>query len=295
MRKFQTHTRKTCAGTLMAVGALTASGAVLGVGTHTAAAVPATMPAPQLQSLRLEPPNAIVDFTDRSDNETGFFVSVRERNNPDVVVGFQEVRPVPGSGRTATQSVAVEAPPGVPVCATVRAIRRDQGVLADVFGSPIEYVPWVEESPESNTVCTDPATAPSELALQNIRGKAEQQWATVSGQAPAYLVEFRNSGADATGIVVDISTSGRATLGDQAAVQAGWAAAGFTCASRAPSGGETAALRCTGGKLKQGEQANPAVLVRFTGPGMGTIHASISGPGDTSTSNNGTAFNVTVV
>lgn len=294
MRRIQTHTHKTRAGALMAVSVLVPSSVVFGVGTHTAAAVPATMPAPQLQSVRVEPPNAIVDFTDRSDNETGFFVFVRERNNPDRLLMQQEVRSVPGSGRKATQSVG-EIPAGVPVCATVQAIRRDQGVLADVFGSPIEYVPWVEESPQSNTVCTDPATAPSELALQNIRGKAEQQWATVSGQAPAYLVGFGNTGADATGIVVDISTSGVATLGDQAAVQAGWAANGFACASRPPSGGETAALRCTGGSLKKGEQANPAMIVRFTGPGVGTIHASISGPDDTSTSNNGTAFNVTVV
>jgi hypothetical protein len=101
-----------------------------------------------------------------------------------------------------------------------------------------------------------------------------------------------NAGGDASGITVDVTTSGVATLGDQGAGVAGRSAAGFSCANRAPSGGETAAMRCTGGKLAKGQAGNPAVIVKFTGPGSGVIHAQISGGADTTNGNNGTALSV---
>jgi hypothetical protein len=164
-------------------------------------------------------------------------------------------------------------------------------------GGVAELAGLEKVSPPSNTVCADPAAAANapDLALENIRGKAEQQWTTVQNQAPAYLVAFRNAGGDASAVTVDISTSGVATLGDQGAVAGGWGAAGFTCATRPPSGGETTALRCTGGKLAEGQASNPAVIVKFTGPGQGTIHAQISGGADTNTGNNGTSLGVRVL
>jgi hypothetical protein len=276
----------------LAMSAALAFGLSLGLGVTPAAAD--TIPAPKLQSLQLEGTEAFVAVQDLSQDEHGFVITVRERDNPDRVVLNQAPLPgggAPGKNRVITQQVG-GLPPGVPLCAFVQSAGLSSGVgVAELAG--LETI-----SPPSNTVCADPAvtaTAP-DLALENIRGKAEQQWTTVQGQTPAYLVAFRNAGGDASGITVDISTSGVATLGDQGAVAGGWNAAGFTCATRPPAGGENAAMRCTGGKLAQGQASNPAVIVKFTGPGQGTIHAQISGEGtDANQGNNGTALGVRVL
>lgn len=273
--------------TRLALSPVMASALALGVGVAPAAAE--SFRAPQLQSLRLEGTQAYVTFEDLSEDELGFSVTLRERDNPDKIV---KQGPLPGGGAPGRNRVVTQVlsglPSGVPLCASVQSTGLVQGGVAELAG--LENV-----SPPSNTVCADAASTPADLALENIRGKAEQQWTTVQGQAPAYLVAFRNAGGDATGITVDVYTSGVATLGDQGAVSAGWSAAGFSCAPRPPSGGETAALRCTGGKLARGQASNPAVIVKFTGPGQGTIHAQISGAGDTNTRNNGTALGVRVL
>jgi hypothetical protein len=274
------------------IGAAAATVLLVAVGVSPAAAQP--LPAPKLQSLRLEGTQAYVAFQDLSEEERGFTITVRERDNPDRVILDHAQLPgggAPGRSRVVTQQVG-NLPSGVPLCASVQSwgLSTDGGV-AELAG--LERV-----SEPSNTVCTDPANAASaaDLALENIKGKAEQEWTTVQSQAPAYLVAFRNAGGDATGITVDVSTSGVATLSDQAAGAGGWTAAGFSCAPRAPSGGETAGLRCTGGKLAKGQASSPAVIIRFTGPGNGTIHASISGGGgDTNSANNGTALSVRVL
>jgi hypothetical protein len=275
----------------LATGALTAvSGLILGAPT---AAADAPLEPPTLQSLRLDGSQATIAFTDMSVDEQGFTITVRERDNPDRTVLF--AAPLPGGGAAGKNRVVNQVvsglPAGVPLCAHVQSTGLvTSGGVAGLAG--LEKV-----SPPSNTVCADPvagADAP-DLALENIRGKAEQQWTTVQNQTPAYLVAFRNPGGDASDITVDVSTSGVATLGDQAAVAGGWSAAGFTCAPRPPSGGEAAAMRCTGGKLAKGQATNPAVIVKFTGPGQGTIHAQISGAGDTNSANNGTALGVRVL
>lgn len=276
----------------LGISAALATGLAVGVGVAPAAAE--SLPAPKLQSLRLEGTQAYVAFEDLSDEENGFLITVRERDNPDRVVLKQAPLPgggAPGRNRVVSQQVN-GLPPGVPLCAHVQS----SGLSAD--GGVAELAGLERVSPPSNTVCADPAAAASaaDLALENIRGKAEQQWTTVQSQAPAYLVAFRNAGADATGITVDITTSGVATLADQGAGAGGWTAAGFSCAPRPPSGGETAALRCTGGKLAKGQASNPAVIVKFTGPGYGNIHASISSGGvDTNPATNGTALSVRVL
>jgi hypothetical protein len=265
---------------VMAVCALVASATAVGLGMYPAAAEE-TLDAPTLDSLRLEGTDAYVSFTDHSVDENSFSISIWDPGVTDVVVKSASVPGNPGAERQGVTRSVSGIPPGKPLCATVAATV-----------TTAEY-PYLEESsPQSNRLCEDPADAPSDVALENIRGNEEPQ----ANQSPAYLVAFRNAGGSETaGIVVDISTSGVATLGDQAGVQAGWSAAGFSCAPRPPSGGETAALRCTGGKLRAGEQTNPAVIVRFTGPGLGTIHASISGGADANAGNNGTALNVRVV
>lgn len=140
---------------------------------------------------------------------------------------------------------------------------------------------------------------PSDLSIRNIRGKEDLDWAVVRNGGGSYLIEMANARTTATGnVVVDIQTSGVVTIGEQIEiVQRGWAAAGFICAPRAVSGGANAGLRCTGGTLKAGQVANPAVIVKFTGRGIGTVHASIglsSGAADYDQSDNGLALSVRV-
>ena len=270
--------------------ALVASGLTLGAGIAPAAAEPSLPSTPHLTGLRSEGTDAYVTFTDFNSIETGFAITLRERDNPDRILVRNAI--VPGSpggdggGREVTRQVS-GIRPGVALCASMFAIRRGTFPPFDDH----------ELSAPSNTVCADPAAAATaaDLALENIRGKAEQQWVTVQSQAPAYLVAFRNAGGDASDITVDITTSGVAILGDQGAGVAGWSAAGFNCATRAPSGGETAAMRCAGGKLAKGQAGNPPVIVKFTGPGSGAIHAQISGGADTTNGNNGTALSVRVL
>jgi hypothetical protein len=265
---------------LTAVCALVASGVVLGPGIPHAVA-DEDLPTAQMDNLRLDGTTAYVTFTDYTEDETGYEITMFERDNRDrIVVDATQVAAVPGTRRQATRTVS-GIPSGVALCATVRSYRFGVNGPTSVDNASSYW---------SNDVCADPAFARSDLALQNIRGNATPQ----ASASPAYLVEIRNpGGTNAIGIAVDISTSGVATLGDQAAVAGGWNANGFTCASRAPSGGETSALSCTGGQLKQGEQTDPAVIVSFTGPGSGAIHASISSATtDTDTGNNGTALTV---
>jgi len=276
-----------------AAGLLVAAGLAIGIGTQPAAAdePPAV---PTLLSLRLEAPDAHVTFRDNADDEHGFLIVLRERDHPDrVAVQASTPTGVPGVGRESTHSLS-GITPGVAYCATVRAVGWEL----------VQYIPPVHfeiESAASNAVCADPAgqAAAPDLALEKIGGREEREWTLVKDQAPAYLVNLRNDGADANGtVVVDIATSGVATLAaDQSVVQAGWTAAGFTCVTRPPAGGETAALRCTGGSLKQGERTNPAILVRFTGAGYGYIHATVSvssGPADLNTSGNNEVLGIRI-
>lgn len=256
---------------------------VLGTGIPTAAAD--DLPTAQMDNLRLDGTTAFVTFTDYTDGETGYYITVFERDNRDRrVVDQAEVAAVPGTRRQATRQVTV--PEGVALCAFVRSFRF--GVDAPL--GPI--APQVDNASAaaSNFVCADPAFESSDVALENIRGNA-----TPHAGPAAYLVVLRNSGGtNAIGVSVSIATSGSATLGDQAAVAGSWRGNGFSCASRPPSGGETSAMTCTGGQLKQGEQINPGVMLQLT-LGPGAIHAQISSETtDTNSGNNGTAFTFTV-
>jgi hypothetical protein len=219
-----------------------------------------------MDELRLDGSTAFVTFTDYAETENRYLITIFARGtepDPSEIDKFVSHGGVPGTGRTATRQID-GVPAGVALCAWVRAFEYRTAELMDLVQA---------SSARSYAVCADPASVPVDLALENIRGNADPQ----ASASPAYLVAFRNSGgSDATDVVVDISTSGVAMLGDQGAVLAGWQASGFSCAPQSPSGGQTAELRCTGGKLKAGEQSNPAVIVRFTGPGLGAIHASIN-------------------
>jgi hypothetical protein len=267
-------TMRRCALDVMGVVALVASGLVVGHGVPPAAAEEIEK-APDVQSLRLEGPEAYVTFVDNSTNESAFRIIVVTKGTPSYSVASVEAPPNPGHGRVVTRQ-ASGMPPGRAVCASVSAIGPEP-----LPGSTYRY-----SSLSYNQACADPANMPSDVALQNIRGNVNPQ----ASASPAYLVELRNpGGSGATGITVDVSTSGVATLGDQAGVLGGWNANGFTCATNSPT-----SMRCTGGNLKSGEQTGPAVIVRFTGPGLGAIHAQVSGAGDTNAGNNGTALNVNV-
>jgi hypothetical protein len=150
---------------------------------------------------------------------------------------------------------------------------------------------YSEESDRRCVTTAALAPLPMDLVLEEIRGREEREWSQVRGQAPAYLIALRNEGADADGtIVVDIQTSGVATIGEQpAVVRQGWESADFTCGPTPVSGGANAGLRCTGGSLKAGQRTNPGVAVQFTRAGYGYIHVSVSlqgGQTDTDPDNN---------
>jgi len=275
----------------MAVGVLAASGLALGLGVQPAAADEIGfgldwLRTPSADRIELQGSEALVTFTDHAETDTDYFIGVFAQGDsgnsslvgdPNVGVSVQGV---PGAGRSATRTVG-PVPTDQALCARVQAVEiRVDGPAALTNRSSA----W------SNEVCADPAVPASDVALENIRGNANPQ----AGASPAYLVALRNPGGTASGVNVDVSTSGVATLGDQAGVAGGWSANGFSCSSVPPSGGQTSALRCTGGRLAAGENFAPAVIVKFTGPGMGTVHAQVSGGGDTNPGNNGTALNVTV-
>lgn len=261
--------------------ALVACGLVLGPGVHNAAALPGEgdqpdydVETPVVQDVRVEGDTAYVTFVDNSARETAYQV-IAWADPADETWMSDEQPFISGHGRVGTGTVS-GIPSGVPLCAKVK-MRIDWD---DATGL-MPLMSWLD----SNSICSDPTTAPSDVALQNIRGNVNPQ----ASASPAYLVELRNPGGnDAKSIVVDISTSGVAALGDQAGVLAGWRANDFTCTTNSPT-----SMRCTGGVLRKGEQTAPAVIVRFTGPGLGAIHAQVSGAGDNSPGNNGTALNVT--
>lgn len=121
-----------------------------------------------------------------------------------------------------------------------------------------------------------PGSPKTDLVMEAITGTRELF--LVSYPLP-YDVRFHNDGSDVVGgLVVDIKTSGVATIpsNQPAGVGQMWAAAGFTCSF--PTGGATTtAVRCTGGSLKSGEAAAPRVFVQFLGDGVGSIEATIWG------------------
>lgn len=215
------------------------------------------------------------------DNEDvgGIWLTVRERDNPDnVIVNGQDVdiHPLPPAFRDITETVG-GMPEGTAVCVSVVVWKYVHLGIND------------DPSPPSNQICTDPEKTASQadLALQNIRGKQDP----LAPQTYAYLILLDNNSAnDAKDVTVDLATSGVATFGDQGLVAPGWAAGGFNCAPRPPAGGESSAIRCTGGTVKAKDHTDPAVMVTFNSAGFGTIHAQVSGGGDTTPGNNGTAL-----
>lgn len=268
------------------------SGSAAGFASHTASADPTGgldwLRQPSADSIRVERPDAYVTFTDYSDEDTeyGIRVFVRGGDPNSSIVGDPkegvQVQGVPGAGRQATRTVG-PVPQGEAICARVQARR----FIIDAPLGPIAPQVDGRSSGWSNEVCTDPATAPADLGV-SIRGNE-----TPRADSPAaYIAQIRNDGAlPAMGVTVDLATSGNAKLGDQAMVAGGWQSNGFTCAPRPPSGGETAAQRCTGGTAGQGV-TDGGVMVAFTGPGFGAIHAQVSSDGDPNMGNNSTALNL---
>lgn len=209
----------------------------------------------------------------------GIWLTVRERDNPDnVIIDGQDVdiHPIPGAYRDITRT-AGGMPDGTAVCVSLVVWKYIHIGIND------------DPSPPSNQICTDPQTTASQadVALQNIRGKQDP----LAPETYAYLILVDNNSAnEAKDVTVDLATSGVATFGDQSLVAAGWPANGFSCAPRPPAGGESSAIRCTGGTVKAKDHIDPAVMVTFNSAGFGTIHAQVSGGGDTTPGNNGTAL-----
>lgn len=244
----------------------------------------ADTPPAQLKSATVKGTTLTYTFS-LQDNEDvgGIWLTVRERDNPDnVIINGQDVdiHPLPPAFHDITET-AGGMPEDTPVCVSVVVWKYVHLGIND------------DPSPPSNQICTDPAKTAkqADVALQNIRGKQDP----VSGQSLAYLILLdNNSSNDATDLTVDLATSGVARFGDQGIVAPGWVNLGFNCAPRPPAGGESSAITCTGGTLKAKDHTDPAVIVNFPDPGFGTIHAQVSGGGDTTPGNNGTALTLQV-
>ncbi len=244
-----------------------------------APAATADIPTPTLKTATVKGSTLTYVFQLGSNEDVGgIFLTVRERDNPDnVIVDGQniDIKPLPPAFHDITETIGV--PKETPVC---------------VSFSVWTYVHiGINDDPApSNQICTDPAVTAkqADLALQNIRGKQDP----LAPETYAYLILLDNNSAnEATDVTVDLATSGVATFaGDQGLVAPGWASLGFNCAQRPPVGGESSAIACTGGKLKAKDHTDPAVLVTFNSAGFGTIHAQVSGGGDTTPGNNGTAL-----
>jgi hypothetical protein len=256
---------------VVGVGMIVAAGTGLGFSAPTAQAEERQDP-PVVQSLRLDGSDAYVTFLDRSD-ESMFTIIVVTNGTPSYSVATVNVPPSPGHDRVVTRQVS-GMPPGQSVCAGVTAVGPEPAFASHQWSSR-----------SFDQACADPASVPPDL-VASIRGNESPQ----VRPSAAYVVEVRNDGGGAAdNVTVDISTSGTATLADQAAVAGGWQANGFTCNTTSPT-----SMRCTGGKLDKGAKVDGAVMVGLTQPGIGAIHAQVSTEGDLNAGNNGTALNLRV-
>jgi hypothetical protein len=266
---------------------VTSSLAVAAAVTLTAAAVApsaaADIPTPTLKTATVKGSTLTYTFQLASNEDVGgIFLTVRERDNPDnVIIDGQniDIKPLPPAFRDITETIG-----GIP---------EDTAVCVSFAVWTYVHIGINDDPAPSNQVCTDPAKTAkqADVALQEIRGRDDP----VSGQSLAYLVLLANPSAnEATDVTVDLSTSGVAKFGDQGIVAAGWTNNGFACAPRPPVGGESSAMTCTGGRLKAKDNADPAVIVDFPTAGIGAIHGQISGAGDVTPGNNGTAHPVQV-
>lgn len=244
----------------------------------------ADIPTPTLKTATVKGSTLTYTFQLASNEDVGgIYLTVRERDNPDnVIIDGQnvDIKPLPPAFRDITETVG-----GIP---------EDTAVCVSFAVWTYVHIGFNDDPAPSNQVCTDPAKTAkqADVALSEIREKDNP----VSGGSSAYLVLISNpSSNDADGITVDLSTSGVVKFGDQGIVAPGWASHGFSCAPRPPVGGESSAMTCTGGNLKAKDNTDPAVIVDFPTAGIGAIHGQISGAGDVTPGNNGTAHPLQVL
>jgi hypothetical protein len=262
-------------------------GAGLVVGPGAAPAAAERLTTPDLLSFQFDGQNGYVTFRDNTEDEEWYYVELTEMEDDFATRLYAKHDPVIGSGHVVSWSFTNDGmKPDVAYCAAVYATphRGSPGGLLDDNASD-----------NSNKICHRPSAPKPDLVIENIRGREESQVTP----GVAYLVLFRNEGADANGtVVVDIATSGVAKIAaDQNIVRPGWASMGFTCGFRTASGGANSLYRCRGGSLKQGQSVDPAIIVALTRPGFGAIHVSLSVSGSTAEadlSDNGLALNIQV-
>jgi hypothetical protein len=269
------------------VAAVLAFGLAFGVGIAPAAAD--DLAPPNIQSVRVDGTVLYVTFSlANTDDLEGLWINVRERDNPDRLIFSAQagdelpLRPIPDPYRAVTRQMD-GVPPGVPVCVTL-----------ELYRDPSRFMDFRDgKSGPSNSVCTDPAVTKAAPDLTvTVRGNESLTAGQREQHAQSgvfYFVKISNSGGgDATGVVVDMQTSGTAELAaDQSLPTNSWTAAGFTCTPPTAT-----AWRCSGGTIKTGESREQMLLVKFTRPAQGHIHVGVSGPGESQTGNNAHAMNV---
>ena len=262
-------------------------GAALVVGPGAAPAAAEPLPTPDLLSFQFDGQTAYVTFRDNTADEEWYYVALTEMDNDLGPIIYEVHDPVIGSGHVVNWSFSdAQIRPDVAYCAYMYATPH-RGSISGPFDT--------NASANSNQICHRPGAPKPDLVIENIKGREE--WKPTPGIA--YLVVFRNDGADADGtVVVDIATSGVARIAaDQNIVRPGWESMGFTCEQRAGSGGANSVYHCSGGSLKHGQSVDPAIVVALTGPGFGAIHVSLSvsrGQAEADLTDNGLALNIHV-
>lgn len=242
---------------------------------------------PTLKSLRLEGTNATVTFTDNTEPDLSFSITLTERDNPGYTTITRKLpgTTVPGVGRSVTRTASGAVKPGIAYCATVEAVVKYKD-------EPLNAIPLEDPSTgPSNKVCAqptdtaNPAGSPTDLSMDSISGPAD----VTVGAIPNYWVSYANSGPAVSAITIEVLTSGPLAL--RLAPPSG-PFNGFQCAAVGPSGGSTGGFRCTGGTLKAGEKGRIPLLTSVTKKGFGAVHATISVAGDTNSGNNSATYTV---
>ncbi|MCB5179271.1 DUF11 domain-containing protein [Streptomyces antimicrobicus] len=245
----------------------TACGLALGLSTPASSA--------QLISLQLDAPDITISFRDTEVRDAGHTAVLTPQGGGGEIRRVQVAGQVPGVNRTVVRTVNAGLRPGTGYCAVIETkVAAEEGVFGR-FGT----------TETSNQVCAEPtgsSKAATDVSITNIEGEANPP----AGTNRNYWIHFTNSGADATGVTVDVQVSGSLTM--RRLPESG-TFSGMQCTASGSG------FRCTGGTVAKGAKGQVPLLATVKSQGPGAVHASISAEGDTVPGNNSQALGVIAV
>ncbi|MEV8536651.1 hypothetical protein [Streptomyces sp. NPDC051211] len=236
-------------------------------------------PAPTTVRVWTEGTTAYVTFRDNTADESGFWVAVFEKDNPNNEAG--KVRKLypgsPGTGREVTRSLP-GVKPGVAYCGAAQA---RVPATDSASGLPThEFSEWSKNVCSAATDPADPAGAPTNASLGTFNG----EFAPTVGTNRTYWLPYFSSGGDAKGAVIDVTTDGSLSVRKP---PDSTIFSGFECKMNAPAAdGKVRGYRCTGGTLKSTEKKELPVFAHVDKAGQGVIRATLRVPGDTNPGDN---------